>query len=172
MFIPKGSQIEFRMHYITTGRPESDQSTLKIYTYDHPPGKILSVGVMSKRGFTIPAGDPDYHLSDTYHFKESAKLYAIQPHMHLRGKSMRFIFQYPDGHQKILLSIPTYDFHWQRQYFFKTPEIIPAGTTVLVEGAYDNSDGNENNPDPSQPVSYGPYGNSEMFTAIFYYTKN
>ena len=43
--------------------------------------------------------------------------------------------------------------------------VIPAGTTILVEGAFDNSPTNPANPDPNASVSWGDQSWEEMFIA-------
>ena len=41
---------------------------------------------------------------------------SLTPHMHYRGKSMRFDVTYPDGRKETLLQVPNYDFNWQITY--------------------------------------------------------
>ena len=41
---------------------------------------------------------------------------SLTPHMHLRGKSMKFTVTYPDGRTETLLDVPKYDFNWQITY--------------------------------------------------------
>ena len=65
-------------------------------------------------------------------------LYSIQPHMHLRGKSMKYTAVYPDGREEVLLNVPHYDFNWQIVYEFAKPVTLPAGTTIRVEATWDN----------------------------------
>jgi len=50
-----------------------------------------------------------------------ARLLSIQPHMHVRGKSMEVRAIYPDGRAETLLSVPKYDFNWQTTYVLKEP---------------------------------------------------
>ena len=60
----------------------------------------------------------------------------------------------------------TSNFNWQLYYDLAEPKFIPAGTTFLVEGAYDNSAMNPNNPDPDATVVYGAMDSAEeMFGA-------
>ena len=41
---------------------------------------------------------------------------SLTPHMHLRGKAMRYVAHYPDGRSETLLYVPGYDFNWQFTY--------------------------------------------------------
>jgi peroxiredoxin len=170
-FIPKGATLFFRMHYIPTGKPEADQTQIGLYLYKATPAHVLSVFVISSRLLKIPPGAKEYKMSASHVFKDSVTVYALQPHMHYRGRSMSFTVQYPDGKSEILLSVPNYKFRWQHRYILKKPKILPAGSRVIIEGSYDNSAQNPDNPDPAQEVAYGPLSTNEMFVGILYYVK-
>ena len=170
-FIPKGAKISFRMHYITTGKPEQDRTQVGLYLYKNKPSQILSVFVIFNRSLKIPPGAQEYKMNASHVFKDSVTLYAVQPHMHYRGRSMSFSVEYPDGKSEILLSVPNYKFRWQHRYIFKNPKKLPAGSLISIEGSYDNSAQNPDNPDPAQEVVYGPLSNNEMFAGILYYVK-
>ena len=86
---------------------------------------------------------------------EPITLYAMSPHMHLRGKSLRWIIVYPDGREQTILDVPNFDFNWQFNYELKEPLHIPAGSKILGLGVYHNSVKNRWNPAPHLPV-YGP----------------
>jgi len=85
------------------------------------------------------------------------------PHMHYRGKYMKYIAEYPDGSSEVLLSVPKYDFNWQFNYQLEEPGFIPAGTRLVARGAMDNSDRNPYNPNPNMPVRFGLQTMHEMF---------
>lgn len=94
----------------------------------------------------------------------------MNPHMHLRGKWMRYIARYPDGSEETLLNVPNYRFDWQRSYELKEPKRLPKGTELVVEAAWDNSPLNLNNPDPGKTVRWGEQTFDEMFFASFRFT--
>jgi hypothetical protein len=98
-------------------------------------------------------------------------LYAVSPHMHYRGKSMRFTAIFPDGKEEILLSVPRYDLDWQRTYLFAEPKIVPAGTRIKVDGVFDNSSANPDNPDASKRVRFGDQSWDEMFIGYLVYAN-
>ena len=85
--------------------------------------------------------------------------------MHVRGKRMKWTAIYPDGTREPLLSVPNYDFNWQMTYHLAEPKFVPAGTTILVEGAFDNSPTNPDNPDPNASITWGDQSWEEMFIA-------
>jgi hypothetical protein len=54
-----------------------------------------------------------------------------------------------------LLSVPKYDFNWQRDYVLVEPVDVPAGSKLIHTTVYDNSAQNPGNPDPSRRVPWG-----------------
>ena len=88
-----------------------------------------------------------------------------------RGKSMRFSVVYPDGTQDDVLNVPDYNFNWQPTYRLSKPMLLPAGSRVIIEGAFDNSEYNLDNPDPWATVRGGAQSWDEMFIGYFSYFK-
>ncbi|MEX0902373.1 MAG: hypothetical protein WDZ76_06560 [Pseudohongiellaceae bacterium] len=164
-FVPAGSRMVFQMHYTTNGRASTDASEFGLYFYEDgfvPTEEIASGGVLAN-DFLIPPGDGDYEVVRKNVLARDAHILSFYPHMHLRGKRMKWTAVYPDGSQEDLLSVPNYDFNWQMTYELVEPKFVPAGTTILVEGAFDNSATNKNNPDPTASVTWGDQSFEEMF---------
>jgi hypothetical protein len=90
------------------------------------------------------------------------ELLSLTPHMHVRGKSFRYTATFPDGRKQILLDVPQYDFNWQTDYQFTDRMKMPAGTQILGEATFDNSEKNLNNPDPTKWVMFGDQTWDEM----------
>ena len=101
---------------------------------------------------------------------EPITLYAMSPHMHLRGKSLRWVIVYPDGREQTILDVPKFDFNWQFNYELKEPLKIPAGSKILGLGVYDNSVKNRWNPAPHLPVYWSEQSWDEMYQAFTEYT--
>jgi hypothetical protein len=92
------------------------------------------------------------------------------PHMHLRGKAMRWFVTFPDGRTQTLLNIPNYDFNWQLFCELKEPLAVPAGSTITNLAQYDNSPKNRYNPAPDRPVFWSEQSWDEMYTPSIMYT--
>jgi len=130
---------------------------------------VVETNLLPHRGWTIPAGAPNYEVTNTHEITDDIYLLSMGPHMHYRGKAMRYELEYPDGEREVLLWVPKYDFNWQFLYEYETPKFIPAGSTLHMSWWFDNSEGNRWNPDPSQDVIYGPETTDEMANARIYY---
>lgn len=69
--------------------------------------------------------------------------------------------------EELILSIPKYDFNWQRGYDFKEPISIAPGTKLITRYVYDNSANNPANPDANITVKWGEQSWQEMqYTAL------
>jgi hypothetical protein len=160
-----GSTIVFQMHYTVSGEETVDETELGIYFY--PEGVIPEQRVSGRPAvngnINIPAGAKDLPISASLELDRDVYLQSVLPHMHYRGKRVKYIAQYPDGTEQVLYSQPLYNFNWQMTYHFEDPVFLPAGTTILVDGGFDNSAQNPFNPDPSINVYGGEQSWDEMF---------
>lgn len=168
--IKKGSVLIFQVHYTTNGKPGKDRSSVGLIFSKAPVEKrVITAGAFA-RNLVIPAGDPNFESRATFPFKEDSHIDSLHPHMHLRGKDMTFKLVYPDGNEKLLLSVPRFDFNWQQTYVFKEPVAAPKGSKLEVIAHHDNSPNNKFNPDPTKVVKWGDQTWDEMMIGYFDYT--
>ena len=168
-YLPPGGAIGFQAHYTPFGKEEVDRSQIALYFYDKPPELIMHSVVVMDPTIEIPAGEGRHKEMAYVQFPHDALLYAAFPHAHYRAYSSDLWIQYPDGKQKLLLSLPRYDFNWQRDYTFAEPVKVPAGSKLIAHYVYDNSKRNPSNPDASIKVSWGEQSFQEMlFTSVKY----
>ena len=78
---------------------------------------------------------------------------------------------YPGGTRGDIINVPDYNFAWQPTYRLSEPMLLPAGSRVMIEGAFDNSRYNPGNPDPDAEVRGGAQSWDEMFIGYFSYHK-
>jgi peroxiredoxin len=162
-FLPKNAKFDLELHYTTCGSPQTDATEIGLYLLKEPPThRYESVPVVNFQ-FEIQPGDPDSPAQGLYCFPEDAVLHGVTPHMHLRGKWMRFELLQPDGKREVVGSIPRYDFNWQFTYEFAKPRKLTRGTWAVLNGGFDNSARNPANPDPKKAVHWGEQSWDEMF---------
>jgi hypothetical protein len=118
----------------------------------------------------IPPNNGDWAITGITAFKDDVTLYAMSPHMHLRGKDLTYVVTYPDGAEEILLSVPKFDFNWQLHYELKEPKKIPAGSTIKSVGHFDNSVKNRYNPAPHKEVYWAEQSWDEMYNGFMEYS--
>lgn len=169
VYVAPGGAYQFQMHYTPTGRATTDRTRMGLYFAATPPDNFLRHQVVLDPTIRIEPESP-YHTEAAYHqFTRDAVLYTLFPHAHYRGRSSTFELQYPDGHSELLLSVPAYDFNWQRGYDFVEPKAVPAGSRLVHRTVYDNSAQNPANPDPSRTVPWGLQSWDEMLYGAFSY---
>ena len=118
----------------------------------------------------IPPYTDDWKITGITPINEPITLYGLSPHMHLRGKSLRWVVTYPDGREQTLLDVPEFDFNWQIHFELEEPLYLPAGGKISGIGVYDNSLGNRWNPGPQLEVYWGQQSWDEMYQAFTEYT--
>lgn len=161
-FLPKGATMVFQIHYTPNGEEVEDRTRLGMNLYDEEPGIELETKGISNVFFEIPPGAEKHEVKAVTTLKRKMRLLSLMPHMHVRGTAYRYIAEYPDGREEVLLDIPRYDFNWQLLYEFREPLDLPKGTKLWAIGWYDNSDGNPANPDPTKAVRFGEQTWEEM----------
>jgi len=158
--------INFNIHYTTTGTPAKDRSQLALWFRSQPPKHQLfrtpaAVATLIANGRELLTDDPgtkaegtdvaippispydeNYELQGITGYTEPVTIYQLQPHAHMRGKDFKYTVIYPDGRELTVLTVPTYDFHWQMAYELETPLRLPAGAKLVVTAHYDNSSRN------------------------------
>ncbi len=160
--IPAGSSFFTQMHYTTYGRETVDQTRIGLYFTDEAPEHILQHHSIVNLDIRIPAGAAEHEEAAYYQFQRDSVIYSLFPHAHYRGKSSKFFLRYPDGNEELVLSVPNYDFNWQRYFQLEHPIDVPAGTMVIHRTTYDNSTANPSNPDPEVMVRFGEQTWEEM----------
>ena len=111
----------------------------------------------------IPPYAENWKVVSIHTIREPITLYGLTPHLHLRGKSMRYTLTLPDGREEVLLAVPKYDFNWQLYYELASPRRIPAGSKVTVVTLFDNSAKNKYNPAPDKEVFWSEQSWDEMY---------
>jgi hypothetical protein len=167
--IPKGSRIVMQVHYSTSeasklssGPLDPDLTRLGLYLSPTPLQGISFLPVVNPF-FTIPAGAANYRVPAATFIGDTVELTAIAPHMHLLGREIKVDAHFTNGTTRELVHIDDWDFHWQGNYVFREPIILPRGTMIEMNCYYDNSTGNLKNPtNPPVPVSWGERTTDEM----------
>jgi mono/diheme cytochrome c family protein len=169
-----GGTISWQMHYHKepgpgTGVWDQSKAGIKFYPEGYEPEHPIRMAPLGNFTFEIPAGEKWHteHASEQFH--RPVQILSYTPHMHLRGKYAKYVAKYPDGSTETLLEVPSYDFNWQTTYWYKEPKLLPAGASIDLTMAWDNSAENPFNPDPSKNVRFGQPTTDEMMFGFVSY---
>ncbi|MGE0622221.1 MAG: hypothetical protein AB7I04_03350 [Pseudomonadales bacterium] len=169
VYLPPGGHFTFQMHYTPIGMPVVDHSRMGLYLAAEPPPNFLRHTVVISPRLDIPPNAAAHEESAYYEFHDDVVIHTLFPHAHYRGRASTFEVRYPDGRLETVLSVPDYDFNWQRGYDPVEPPVLPAGSRLIHRTVYDNSAKNPANPDPTQTVRWGLQSWEEMlYGAVSY----
>lgn len=157
----KGAFLLNDLHYGFTNKEEIiDSSYINIFFSKVPPDRPVkefqlgTIGVAPVEPDLVIAPDEVEKVYSRYTIPFDISILTVNPHMHLLGKSFKGYALTPAGDTIRLISIPKWDFNWQYFYTFKKMVKVPAGSTLVAEGVYDNTKNNPNNPfSPPRQVS-------------------
>ncbi|HVS65457.1 MAG TPA: hypothetical protein VMT85_18360 [Thermoanaerobaculia bacterium] len=170
-----GTKVRWQMHYHKEPGPgtaveDRSMAAIQFYPPGYTPEHPMLNDPLVKHDFVIPPGDPAYSATVSTKFERDSLLMGYTPHMHVRGKSARYVAKYPDGTEEVLLHVPEYDFNWQTHYEYPPPgKRIPAGTEIELTMTWDNSEENPSNPDPTAEVRFGQPTTAEMMFGFVSY---
>jgi hypothetical protein len=140
------------IHYGPSPVDTSDLSHFNFFFAPRAPRRPTRDFILGTSGISpivpplvIPPGQVTRHTT-RYTVPETISLLSVNPHMHLLGKSFRAYALTPSGDTLRIISIPRWDFRWQYVYTFEHPLVIPAGSTLVAEGEFDNTENNPLNP--------------------------
>ncbi|GHD27961.1 redoxin domain-containing protein [Halioglobus pacificus] len=168
-YMPVGGAIGFQMHYTPYGKAVTDATQIGFYFYEEAPTYVQRNTSILDVTIEIPPHTARHEEVAYLVFPRDAELFYAFPHAHYRGHSSTLTLQKPDGSEEVILSLPKYDFNWQRSYEYVDPIQIPAGSKLIARYQYDNTARNPANPDPSLTITWGDQSFEEMlFTNLSY----
>ena len=157
------ADLVLQVHYHPFGRAVTDRTAVALYFTDRKPTRHAQDIPLGSNRIDIPPGDRAYKVTDHFSIPVDVDVIGINPHAHYICKDMLGYAVLPNGTRRTLLHIPDWNFNWQQQYLYPTPVRLPAGTDVVMEFTYDNSDDNPRNPlHPPRRVVWGPSSTDEM----------
>ena len=165
--IKAGSDIVLQLHYTANGHTGEDRTRVGVVFCKQAPHERVMTLAASNSKFTIPPGDPNYQVDASFELGHDAKLSALLPHMHLRGKDFQYRLVYPSGETETILRVPHYDFGWQLWYQPVSDIVLPKGTQIAATAHFDNSVNNPHNPDSTKAVTWGDQSWEEMMIGFF-----
>jgi hypothetical protein len=131
------------MHYTTTGKAATDHTQIGFYTLKAPPKYIKRSTVIFDFGLQIPVKEARHKEVAYLVVPADMYIYTLYPHSHYRGYHVELMQKAADGKESMLLSLPKYDFNWQRDYDPIEPILVKAGTKLVATWVFDNSPNNK-----------------------------
>lgn len=168
--IPKGASITLAMHYYPSGEAASDSDTRIGFKFAKAPtGAVALTGLSGSRDIDLAPNVPEYEVRGApFVFSEDSHIISFMPRMYQRGKNFLYRLTLPDGTSRDVMKTTRWEDDWQPGYLLKTPVAAPKGSRLQAIARFDNTAGNENNPDPKVRVRYP----QEVVEGYFEYTRD
>ena len=159
-----GNDLVLNAHMMTMGKPEEVKPSIGLYFTDKPPKYApILIQLEHDGALNIPAGDPDFVVTDRFTLPLDADAHAVYPHSHYLGHVLEGYAILPNGARKQLILIRHWDPKWQAVYHYREPVFLPKGAVLVMRWHYDNSGANPRNPHrPPQRVLSGNQSTDEM----------
>src|ERR1700722_6111940 len=159
-----GTDLVLNIHLQPSGKAEWIQPSMGLYFTEQPATRVpMLLQLENDRKLDIPPGEKNFLVTDEFTLPENVQLLAIYPHAHYVGKDLQAFATFPDGTQKSLIHIPSWNLNWQAVFRYETPVELPAGTVISMRYRYDNSDENIWHPNvPPKRVVGGNRASDEM----------
>jgi hypothetical protein len=104
------------------------------------PNSLLTICGQTPAQHQKPVGDASkIVMSCDQKINTPTTLYSIGGHMHLLAKSIKIELNPGQAYSKTLLHIPKWDYHWQGNYWFKTPVQLNPDDVIRTTCTFDNS---------------------------------
>jgi hypothetical protein len=180
-----GSKLVMQIHYNVQPSTRGMTDRTRVELFFGAPGTTQQALWLpqAETRFNVPAGVGPTHPSATAvastrnPFPVPVRIFGVFPHMHQRGFSIRVDAITAAGTTHCLVNVPRWDFHWQQNYFFRTPYRVAAGAnadTLRTTCVWDNRPENQPFVDGMQvaphPLRWGEGSDDEMCLNYYYVT--
>ncbi|MBA3648024.1 MAG: T9SS type A sorting domain-containing protein [Chitinophagales bacterium] len=177
--IAPGSDFIVNVHYAPGSLGQADSIKVHLKWCDIPEDQVRKVRNNRLLHWHVPSllnppfEMPPYTITTFYEtsavMDEDQSLIALQPHMHLIGKSFEIYMVDANLDTTKIMYIPQWNFNWQMSYFLPKIMKVPVGSKILGTGVYDNTENNPFNPsNPPQWVYAGESTLDEMMSCRFW----
>lgn len=169
--IPKEAKFIVETHFSGYGnKGRTEKTDLVLHVTERPELEVHWM-VLKNSDFETPAEEIVAHsLSKT--IDSTITVLGVFPHAHLLAREMQVFGVDPVGSTKPMVDISGWEYLLQGKFMFNEPIELEAGSSLVMNVVYDNTDENPNQPhDPPQDMRWGKTGDNEMLVLMVYYTK-
>jgi hypothetical protein len=171
--IPAGCDLSAQVHYVRTGKLETESSRIGLWLEKQSPRKVMNMIYLSGDFAVVPPGVTDFRVRGSYTLPQDADFVGVVPHTHQLARWVELRATLPGEKQPLLLlRVPQWDYNWQSPYNLKQPRRFPAGTRFDAECSFDNSSANPRNPfDPPRNVWHNETIKDDMLLPMFMFAS-
>lgn len=168
-----GSTVVVDLYARPMGKPMGVALRIGLYTLAPADGATREVrnAILFASPFEIAPGESMATQHASLALPEDSHILALTPAMGPRGKSVRLAASVPSADPGDLLHLDRFDARWLIRYEGANNLALPRGSTLTLDGVFDNSDTNPSNPTPGLPAKSGPAPTQEtLWLSVEYLT--
>ena len=163
--VEPGDDLVLQLHMTPSGKGESVRPQVGLHFAQAPPTgpPMFLLRLDADHQLDIPAGAREFVVTDRFELPVDVQVLAVYPHAHYLARTMDARATLPDGSERPLIRIDSWDFKWQDVYRYAEPLKLPKGAIISFRYTYDNSAENPRNPSrPPKRVVAGMGSADEM----------
>ena len=149
-----GTQFIVELHFHATFNKDPVDVAVTSWEFAAPVLRFPHGLSMFNSNFFIPAGAPSVTAplagriiaadqEPAVQEARAGKIWGVDFHMHMRGKTARIDLVRKDGTRQCLLQVPEWHDEWQGPYVFDMPLVAGAGDTIEATCEWDNTAENQ-----------------------------
>jgi hypothetical protein len=138
MRLPGGRRLVMQVHYniLNGSRPDRTQVRFRTAASVETEARLVAV---SGGDIEIPPRTASHTVEGQRIFPRAGaprgvRVFGVAPHMHEIGRAQRLV-----AADTCLSEVSTWNFHWQRLFFYERPVDLPAEVPIRVACTYDSS---------------------------------
>ena len=172
--LPRRGVVLLQIHYAPLAADTVDQSWVNIFFTDKRATRVLEVVNIGSNGgvaepepaLVLAPNAVQTHRVRATTTQDLTYLY-LNPHLHRLGRHFVAYALTPTCDTIRLVRIANWNYRWQDFYQLEHLLKIPAGSEIVVEATFDNTNSNPDQPfSPPRQVVQGPNSSDEMLSLI------
>lgn len=162
--VPATGKAVIQIHYNLRAGALPDRTSVDLKLEDDV-NKRAFLALVANPGLSLPPGQDLVATSGTLNVPLGTyQAWAVYPHMHTLGRTLRVELERPGQPSSCMLDIPRWDFEWQQFFNYADgPVTAVGGDTIRITCGYDTSQRNET-------VTWGEGTLDEMCLSFLYTT--
>ena len=136
--LDSGTDLVLRLHLRPSGKEEEVQVSIGLYFLAEPPTLRPHLLKLGRGSIEIRASQKDQATEQSYELPVEVDALSIYPQANHLCKEMTVKARLPDGREKWLLEIKSWDLDWQEEYRYAQPINLPKGSAITLRSTYGN----------------------------------
>jgi Copper type II ascorbate-dependent monooxygenase, C-terminal domain/Copper type II ascorbate-dependent monooxygenase, N-terminal domain len=163
--VGKSRRFAIQVHYNLASGEGEDRTKIRLSTVKEV-AKEAVLAPISADDFEIAPGQAAAEVTTSFPLAllgQDVEVHGVLPHMHTRGTKLHYEARFGDE-TTCMSEVPSWNFHWQRLYFYDKPVVLNTSQSVHLRCEYDTRG-------ETTAIKAGEGTNEEMCLVFSYVTS-